>query len=227
MKPENQRGEPIEALVEQLRYDASRERSFQILFDRFQRPLHRFFESRGFSPEERLDLVQETFLRVYRNIEKFRGDAPWERWLFRIAANTAVKALRHRAAAKRAGEAVSWEDEAVKSSVGLEISGASSDAEAPAPLRRLLDKERKEILGQAIDGLPAQMRRCVRLRVFRDLDFEEIAETLRISPSTVKVQLFKARKRLKNEIEDSRARTLKANPAAAGWPRRSPRHPCR
>lgn len=202
MKSKHQQGEPTEALVEQLRDDASRERSFRALFDRFQSPLYRFFQSRGFSPEECLDLIQETFLRVYRSIEKFRGDALWEHWLFRIAANTAVKALRHRTAAKRAGEAVSWADEAAAGSVIMEINRSSLGAEAPAPLRRLLDKEREEILGQAIDGLPAQMRRCVRLRVFQDLDFKEIAETLQISPSTVKVQLFKARKRLKNELED-------------------------
>jgi RNA polymerase sigma factor (sigma-70 family) len=203
LKPKNQQGEPIETLVEQLRDDTSRERSFRALFDRFHWPLYRFFESRGFSPEECMDLIQETFLRVYQSIEKFRGDALWEHWLFRIAANTAVKALRHRAAAKRAGESVSWEDEGFAGSVATEISGSSPDAEAPAPLRLLLDKERKEILGQAIDGLPAQMRRCVRLRVFQDLDVEEIAEALQISPSTVKVQLFKARKRLKIELEDS------------------------
>ena len=202
MKSKDQQLEPIETLVEQLRDDASRERSFRILFDRFQGPLYRFFESRGFSPEECLDLIQETFLRVYLNIEKFRGDARWEHWLFRIAANTAVKALRHRAAAKRAGERVSREDEDVTDSVATEASGSSAGAEAPAPLRLLLDKEKEEILGQAIDSLPAQMRRCVRLRVFQDLDIEEIAEALRISPSTVKVQLFKARKRLKIELGD-------------------------
>jgi RNA polymerase sigma-70 factor, ECF subfamily len=203
LKSKARQGEPIETLVAQLRDEASRERSFRALFDRFQWPLYRFFEKRGFSPEECMDLIQETFLRVYLNIEKFRGDARWEHWLFRIAANTAVKALRHRTTAKRAGEPVSWEDEAVTGLVATEISGSSSDAEAPAPLRRLLDKEKEETLAQAIDSLPAQMRRCVRLRVFQDLDYEEIAEALQISPSTVKVQLFKARKRLKIELGDS------------------------
>ena len=60
-------------------------------------------EHRGFSTEECQDLIQETFLRVYRGIGAFRGESRWEHWLFRIAANTAIKALRHRAAAKRAG----------------------------------------------------------------------------------------------------------------------------
>ena len=195
----NQPYEPIEAIFEQLRDGPGREESFRLLYDRFYWPLFRFFERRGFSTEECQDLIQETFLRVYRGIGDFRGEARWEHWLFRIAANTAVKALRHRAAAKRAGHTVPWEGEEADDS---SPSGSPGNADDPAPLRKLLGKETKEILSQAIAGLPAQMRRCVRLRVFQDLDYDEIAEILQISPSTVKVQMFKARKRLQTELED-------------------------
>jgi RNA polymerase sigma-70 factor, ECF subfamily len=196
-------GQPIDVIFEQLRDGARREESFQLLFERFYWPLFRFFEGRGFSTEECQDLVQETFLRVHRGIAGFRGDARWEHWLFRIAANTAVKAVRHRAAAKRAGQTVPLEETAVEESPSRAAADGPRGAGSPAPLRLLLDKERRERLSQAVDGLPAQMRRCVRLRVFQDLDYEEIAETLQISPSTVKVQLFKARKRLQVELKDS------------------------
>lgn len=189
-------GEPIEPFFERLRDGTDREESFRLLFHRFHRPLFRFFENRGFSTEECQDLIQETFLRVYRGLDGFRGEARWEHWLFRIAANTASKALRHRGAAKRASHSVPLEGEDVADS-----SGAPDDT--PAPLRRLLGREMKERLIQAIDGLPAQMRRCVRLRMLQDLDYDEIAEILQISPSTVKVQLFKARKRLQTELGDS------------------------
>src|SRR5215208_956537 len=162
----NPQGEPIENIFNRLRDGASREESFRLLFDRFYWPLFRFFERRGFSAEECQDLIQETFLRVHRGIENFRGDARWEHWLFRIAANTAVKAVRHGAAAKRAGRTVSWEEQQDVELPPPEAAGGSSrGAEAPAPLRQLLYKERKEILSQAIAGLPPQMRRCVRLRV--------------------------------------------------------------
>lgn len=186
----------VETIFRQLQEGTGREESFRLLFDRFYWPLYRFFEHRGFSAEECQDLIQETFLRVHRGIGAFRGEARWEHWLFRIAANTAIKALRHRAAAKRAGQTVSWEGEDVASPADA----AQAD---PMPLRRLLGKEMKELLSQAIAGLPPQMRRCVRLRVFQELDYDEIAEALQISPSTAKVQLFKARKRLQMELEDS------------------------
>ena len=68
-----------------------------------------------------------------------------------------------------------------------------------------LGQEMKDLLLQAIDGLPPQMRRCVRLRLLQDLDYDEIAEILQLSPSTVKVQLFKARKRLQLELGDALA----------------------
>jgi RNA polymerase sigma-70 factor (ECF subfamily) len=199
----NRQGEPIEAIVERLRDGAGREESFRLLFDRFYGPLYRFFEHRGFSREECQDLIQETFLRVYRSIEGFRGEARWEHWLFRIAANTASKAWRRSTAAKRGGRAVPGTEKDVEDSPQAEAGGVSLGAEAPAQLRRLLTIERSELLIRALDGLPSQMRRCVRLRMLQDLDFDEIAEILQISPSTVKVQLFKARKRLQMELADS------------------------
>lgn len=191
-------GEPIEPVIQSLRDGIGREESFRTLFDRFYWPLFRFFENRGFSREECQDLIQETFLRVFQGIGAFRGESRWEHWLFRIAANTAVKALRHRAAAKRAGSVVPLEGEEGEDSIPVPC-----DGEDPAPLRQLLGKEKKELLSRAIDGLPPQMRHCVRLRVLQDLDYDEIADILQISPSTVKVQLFKARKRLQMELGDS------------------------
>jgi RNA polymerase sigma-70 factor, ECF subfamily len=192
--------QPLDTIVDKLRDGARREEGFRLLFDRFYWPLFRFFEGRRFSTEECQDLIQETLLRVYRGIEGFRGDARWTHWLFRIAANTAVKALRHGAAAKRAGRTISWEE--IDPEDPPTTADRSSDAAVSTPLRRMLDEERTELLSRAIADLPPQMRRCVRLRVYQDLDYEEIADILQISPSTVKVQLFKARKRLQIELED-------------------------
>jgi RNA polymerase sigma-70 factor, ECF subfamily len=197
----SRQGEPIEPIIQRLRDGTGREESFHTLFDRFYWPLFRFFEHRGFSKEECQDLIQETFIRVYRGIEAFRGESRWEHWLFRIAANTAIKALRHRAAAKRAGQEVPLEEEDEGDLQAMAARGSACGT--PEPLRQLLGKEMKDLLIEAIEGLPTQMRRCVRLRVLQDLDYHEIAEILQLSPSTVKVQLFKARKRLQMELGSS------------------------
>jgi RNA polymerase sigma-70 factor (ECF subfamily) len=195
--------QPVEPFIDRLRDQALREEGFRAVFDRFHRPLFRFFQNRGFSTEECQDLIQETFLRVYLGIDAFRGEARWEHWLFRIAANTALKAVRHRSAAKRAGQSVPLEGKDVVDSLPATAGGHPRSAEAPVPLRELLGKEMQERLGKSIEDLPPQMRRCVRLRVFQELDYDEIGEILQISPSTVKVQLFKARKRLQMEMGDS------------------------
>lgn len=200
----SRQGEPIEPIIQRLRDGAGREESFRTLFDRFYWPLFRFFEHRGFSTEECQDLIQETFIRVYRGIEAFRGEARWEHWLFRIAANTAIKALRHRAAAKRAGHEVPLEGEDEGDLQATAIARSEGSARGTAePLRQLLGKEMKDLLIEAVERLPPQMRRCVRLRVLQDLDYDEIAEILQLAPSTVKVQLFKARKRLQMELGSS------------------------
>jgi RNA polymerase sigma-70 factor, ECF subfamily len=195
--------DPIELIVELLRDPARREEGFWLLFDKFYARLFRFFKGRGFSHEECKDLIQETLIGAYQGIEDFRGDARLEYWLFRIAHNTAANTLRRGGAVKRAGRIVPLEEEEREGSPSAADSASSHHAETSQPLRQLLDKERQELLNRAITCLPSQMQRCVRLRVFQDLDYEDIAEVLEISPSTVRVQLFEARKRLKITLGDS------------------------
>jgi RNA polymerase sigma-70 factor (ECF subfamily) len=178
------------------------EEYFRLLFKRFYGPLFRFFARRGFKTEECQDLIQETFLKVARGLSGFREESSWKGWIFQIAANTASNAVRHDKAAKRSGDFVAAKLEDVADSLSEAAGGISHGSEAPAPLRQLLGKETTRLLSQAIDRLPAQMRRCVRLRVFEDLDYTQIANVLQISSVTVKVQLFKARKRLQSELKD-------------------------
>lgn len=193
--------EPIDSLFERLRDGVGREESFHALFDRFYWPLFRFFEHRGFSTEECQDLIQETLLRVDRGIGEFRGDSRWEHWLFRIAANTAIKALRCQKAAKRAGREVPLASD--PEGQGQPHASEGTAGREAEPLRLLLGKEAKDLVLRALEGLPAQMRRCVRLRAFQELDYDEIAEILQLAPATVKVQLFRARKRLRRELGDA------------------------
>jgi RNA polymerase sigma-70 factor, ECF subfamily len=179
--------------------EADPEEIFRLLFDRFYGPLFRFFTRRGFNTEECQDLILETFLKVDRGLSGFREESELETWIFRIAANTASNAVRHDNAAKRSGEAVAVEIEDIADSLSEAGGGIS---QTPTPLRQLLGKERTELLRQAVARLPARMRHCVRLRVFQGLDYDEIAEHLQISSATVRVQLFKACRRLRIELKD-------------------------
>jgi RNA polymerase sigma-70 factor (ECF subfamily) len=193
-------GEPVVQLMERWHAGDDREEVFRALFEKFYGPLYRFFTRRAFSPEEAQDLIQETFLRVYRGIASFRQEAKWENWLFQIASNTASKAWRHRSAKKRSGFEVPLDVDADgEPAAELDAELSASSSAAPA-LRQVLAREGAELLRQAIEELPPQMRRCVRLRVFQDLEHAEIGQLMQIAPATVKVQLFKARKRLQEAL---------------------------
>ena len=84
-----------------------------------------------------------------------------------------TRASQPRSAAKRAGQSVPLEGRDVGDSLPAAAGGNPRSAEAPAPLRELLGKEMQERVGQAIEDLPPQMRRCVRLRVLQELDYVE------------------------------------------------------
>lgn len=178
-----------QAIAELQRGGVETEANFRLVFDFYYARLHGFFRRKTFSDDAAHDLTQETFFRVYTKIEQFRGDAPFEAWLWQIAANVCRKRFERQTAQKRAGETVSLDDE-----------GAAGDtlreARQTSPLEGVLRAEQIEQIKNAVEELPEQMRKCMTLRVFQDLSYEEIAVVLQISAQTVKAHLFQARKRL-------------------------------
>jgi len=181
------------------------ETAFRHLFERYYRPVWRFFARRGFPADECHDLTQETFARVYVGMEGFRGEARFETWLFRIALNTYRKALRYRGADKRAGRELSLED----AEGGVRGEAETADevvlpmADPPRqPLDGILGDEKRRALRDAVSSLPDQMRRCVVMRIYQDLPYKEIAAAMKVSIETVKAHLFQARRRLRAALVD-------------------------
>ncbi len=189
----------IDRAVADFQRGVDREESFRFLFDTFYDPTRQFLARRISSTEDRLDLTQETFLRVYRGLEGYRGEAQFGTWVFRIALNTYLKWLRR----------VKTDDGAPEPATGPDVpESAWEDDERIAvstresPLDQALRSERREVLRRAIEELPDQMRRCTELRVYQDLSYREIAAVMRRSIETVKVHLFQARKKLKESFGD-------------------------
>lgn len=176
--------------------EVGRDLEFETLFERYARPVSYFFAHRGFSPEECRDLTQETFVGVYRGMDAFRRDASVETWLFTIAANVWRNEVRSRTAGKREGREVPLEGLAEGSGTLL----PAELREADDPLAGLLEEERACLLREALGELPAQMRRCLLLRLDQQLKYREIAQVLRVSIETVKSQLFQARERLRHRL---------------------------
>jgi RNA polymerase sigma-70 factor (ECF subfamily) len=184
--------------AERVAVEAPEELLPEELFRRYHRPIRAFFLSRGFSAEESRDLAQETFLRVYKSKEAFRGESKPATWLFQIAANLYKNTVRSRSARKREGHEVPLE-----TPDGQEILGDPvQEVEDDGPLAAMLTEERLRILREAFEDLPPQMRRVVVLRVDQDLKYREIAELLRVSIETVKAHLYQARQHLRDKLAD-------------------------
>lgn len=230
MREERIRHGQTERLVDAWQAGTEREECFRRLFQACSPGLVRFFRQRGFTPEQCEDLVQETFLGVFRGLARFRREVPFEDWLFALAANASRKALRRESADKRRREEISLDDPALAGRAHElpEDKGWPPRAGSPpTALRRLLAKEDLQRVCGSLDVLPERMRSCVVLALRYGLSAGRIASLLRISPSTVKVQLYRARRRLSSALAESCPRPG-ATPMGGGSPprgsfRRQPR----
>lgn len=164
------------------------------LYQRFNRPIYSFFANRGFGAEECRDMVQETFLRAFRGVECFRGDAEATTWLWSIAKNVWLETRRKRSRLKRSAQEVSLEI------LRLESGFDPQEHLENSQLGQIIKEEQIALLHEALHLLPPQMRNCVRLRVFQELRYREIAEVMQISIGTVKSQLADARERLRSRL---------------------------
>ncbi len=170
------------------------------LFRRYYRPVVAFFARRGFSLEDSQDLAQETFLRVFKHIEGFRGESRLDTWLFQVAANLYKNTLRSQSTLKREGKEVPLD--APGEEVAKVAEGAFWSSPEPGPLGGLLTGERAKLLWEAMKDLSPQMRLAVFLRVDRDLKYREIAEVMHVSIETVKAHLYQARQHLRDRLAD-------------------------
>ena len=192
---------PVEICVSEIKAGRQREQNFRKLFERYYGIIYRFFANRGFPRPECQDLAQDVFLRLYRSIDTYRSEGPFEGWLFQLAANVYRNRLRDQKAGKRRiteDSLESFHEEAAGLSDEEGLLGLSS---LNGPLEGCLEKERREILDRALQTLPEQMRRCLSLRIHQDLKYREIAAIMQISVETVKAHLYQARKRLKSELD--------------------------
>jgi RNA polymerase sigma-70 factor, ECF subfamily len=128
------------------------------------------------------DVSQEVFLRVFRGLEGFRGDAQFETWLYRIVTNTAMSHLRRRG---RFGELVANPDE-------------GPAAELPSPARPADEVVDRDALAAALESLPLSLRSVVVMKDVYGLSCLEIGQHLGVSEGAVKVRLHRARKRLRD-----------------------------
>lgn len=178
---------------------ASRRVDLDALFRRKYRKVMNYFLGVGLSRDDAADLAQETFLRAHRGLETYRGEASEDTWLYEIARNIFKNWVRDRKALKHQGVEVPLAAPADKEDHPVpELEITDPD---PLPIELLIQAERKDLLQEAIAGLPAQRQMCVKLRL-KDLKYAEIAGILGVSIETVKSHLYQAREALRPVLRE-------------------------
>ena len=143
--------------------------------------------------EDAEEICQETFLSIIGCIDSFRGSSRLQTWIFRIASNKARDFRERGTAAKRGGGTPILSLQAENAETGLTIDPPDG---IPGPDKVLLNAERTEQIGRALEQLPPPCREVVELRYFGDLSYEEIAALLKLNPKTVSSRLSKCLDRL-------------------------------
>lgn len=182
--------------------------AFELLVLKYQRRIQRLIGRMVRDVDLVEDIAQETFIRAYRALHQFRGDAQFYTWLYRIAVNTAKKALlelkRDPTISEAAWRTVDDDDET--SRPGRE----PMTEETPESL--LAAKEIGAVVNAAMESLPPDLREAVILREIEGLSYEEIAEAMNCPIGTVRSRIFRAR-----EAVSARIRPLLERQGGKRW----------
>ncbi|MCW5237455.1 RNA polymerase sigma factor RpoE [Verminephrobacter eiseniae] len=187
---------------------AGDQRAYELLVIKYQRRIERLIGRMVRDTDLVQDIAQETFIRAYRALHQFRGDAQFYTWLYRIAVNSAKKALmemkRNPVISENALRGNEQEDET--SYLGHEL---TSD-ETPETV--LAAQEVAQVVNAAVQDLPEDLRQAVVLREIEGLSYEEIAAAMGCPIGTVRSRIFRAR-----EAISAKVRPLLENQSGKRW----------
>ncbi len=153
-------------------------------------------------PEEARDVTQETFLRIYRHFDRFRGEASLKTWVCRIAVNQALNSQRWWKRRRRA-ETHSLDEPLAQDGDDRLSLGATLASTADSPEAEAIAHERQQQLERALGELKKDFRMAVALRDIEGMSYEEIASILEISVGTVKSRIARGREMLRAHLSKS------------------------
>ncbi len=171
-------------LVERVRQGDKR--AFGLLVEKYRRKIGRLLSRMVRDPEEVEDIAQETFIKAYRALPQFRGDAAFYTWLYRIAVNTAKN---HLATRNRSMPTVS--DAVGDSEDGNDERFSATDINTPDA--ELLTKQIAYAVNEAVEALPDELRTAITLREIEGMSYEDIANFMGCPIGTVRSRIFRAR----------------------------------
>ena len=176
--------------------------AYEILIQRYQQPVYNLVCRLMNDPADAPDILQEVFLKVFRNIGAFRGSSSLKTWIYRIAVNEAYNHRRWFSRHQRQEVALGVED-------GAPIYGENVTDPGRSPYEQAADRETRALVEQALEKLNPKFRAAVVLRDIEDLSYEDIASVLDVSLGTVKSRILRGREALRRILEGRLEREAK------------------
>jgi RNA polymerase sigma-70 factor (ECF subfamily) len=170
------------------------EDAYEVLIQRYQQPVYSLVCRLLNDPSDAPDIVQEVFLKVFRNIGAFRGNSSLKTWIYRIAVNEAYNHRRWFCRHQRQEVALGSE-EGTPNYIGCMTDTGRS------PFDQASDHETRALVEQALEKLNPKFRAAVVLRDIEDLSYEDIATVLDVSLGTVKSRIMRGREALRKILE--------------------------
>ena len=176
------------------RAQAGEKRAFELLVNKYQRRILRLLGRILHNQSDVEDIAQETFLKAYRALPKFRNESAFYTWLYRIAVNTA----RNHISSKHNQVFVS---DQMESQDGETFSFLDNLTDGETPETHLHNREIIEALQIALDELPEQLRQAIVLRELEGLSYEEISTAMDCPVGTVRSRIFRAREAISERLK--------------------------
>lgn len=176
-------------------------KAFRVLVERYQRKVYMIAFGVVRNPDAALDVTQDVFVRVHRNLARFKGDSSFYTWIYRITLNLCIDRKRREARAREVDY-----DDAMKHEDAFSDGPTLASVGIENPARAAQRKELVEHMDEALATLSDDHRAILLMREVDGMSYEEISEALDVPKGTVMSRLFHARK----NFQKSLSRYLKA-----------------
>lgn len=166
--------------------------AFEQLVLSYEKPIYNLCLRMCGNSDDAMDLTQETFLKAWRSLGAFRGEASFSTWLYRLCSNVCIDHLRREG--KRKVIPLHTEED------GEERTFDVADP-APGPQERLEAADQRQQVADALQSLEPEYREALTLRVLHDMSYADIADVLQVREGTVKSRIARAREKMRQAME--------------------------
>lgn len=167
--------------------------AFKMLMNKYQKPLYYHIVKMVKNNEQVEDIIQESFLKAFSNLDSYNTNYAFSTWLYRITTNHTIDYLRKK---KLQTTSINEPVRAKDGEMQFQIVGNSETD------RKIIRKERKKILSEAIENLPEKYREVIQMRHLEEMSYQEISDELDLPLGTVKAHIFRAREMLYKALID-------------------------